>query len=607
MKTITKYILGLLSVAMLSQSCKKTMIELNTNPEALNDAAPEFLFTGATVDLNMGSRAQAMKKYGTTMTWMQYVVPEGVTSDALAKYYWKSTTNPSQGPVPNFSYYGDYYSGVGRDMHRIIEKIDNMSGEEKGKYKGLKAICQVVDVYHAWRIADIFGALPYSQAFQPEKYATPAYDFNWDLYKTFETTLKEAATALNGAGTGQVTLGNQDMFYGGDYNKWLGFTNALRIKIAQRFEKRDPAQLTAVLADVAGTFAGKIMANNDGSFAINHTRDWNNNIDDINNILFAYNASFSFVEHLKATSDPRIKFMVRENDMGTNSPQYVRVQNLGTPAAQADLLLPENTVRYWGKHASPASAGNAGYGATGGDRYKTFALTGANGNQTLGFESAIQSRLFIKNGGFGGFNALSSRNLMHDDESYVDGAAIKMKTYFMSYPDVCFMMAEIAAKGGNSLGKTAEQWYRAGVAASFDLYKAMAVATSVPNASAVSSGTFSTTIPYLGLPSIYTQQWVNNLLTPEEAWGTWKRTGYPQFTDVRAGNNGLIGTSSIAYLENLWDGSENLQISRRDALRMSSSLNEQNFLQAVETQKTKDASYGVSSTDTKGRIWWDKP
>lgn len=195
---------------------------------------------------------------------------------------------------------------------------------------------------------------------------------------------------------------------------------------------------------------------------------------------------------------------------------------------------------------------------------------------------------------------------MHDDEAYVDPSSIKMKTYFISYPDICFMMAEIAAKGGNSFGKSAEEWYRTGIAASFDLYKAMAVATGVPNASTVSAGSFATTVPYLGLPSIYSQQWVNNLLTPDEAWATWKRTGYPQFTNVRPGDNGQIGMGSIAFLENLWDGNENLQIVRRDALKMSSSLNQQNFVSAVETQKAKDPSYGVSATDTKGRIWWDK-
>ena len=578
------------------------MTDLNTNPYLLNDANPEFLFTGATADLNMTRRDLTSNKYGNTMTYMQYIVSNSTDPQAIAGRYWVPGRNT--GPNPGMPYYDSYFNQIGRDMHRIIAKIDALPDAQKAQYQGLKAICQILDVYHAWRVADIFGALPYSQAFQQDAYPLPEYDYNWDLYKVFENTLKEASTTLKTA-TNQFPLGKQDMFFAGDYAKWLGVSNAIRIKIAQRFEERDPAQLTAVLTDIAGNFSNAIISSNDGSFGINHTRDWNNNVDDINVILFSYSASYPFVEYLKTNNDPRLGFMLRENDFGTNSPQYIKVQQEGDAAAKAALLLPENQIRYWGKHPSPNSAGNTGYGSTGGDKFKTFSLT--SGTQSLTFLSSIQTRLFIKNGGFGGFHALSNRDLMHTNESYVDGSTIDMKTFFITYPDVCFMMAEIAAKGGNGLGKTAEQWYRTGIQASFDLYKSIAVMTNVPNASNITIGDFANNIPYLGLPSIYTQQWVNNLLTPDEAWSTWKRTGYPQFTDVRAGNNGSIGTSSIAYLENLWDGSQNLLIARRSALNATSDLNRANYQKAVETMIAKDASYGINAQDTKGRIWWDMP
>lgn len=599
MENIRNYIFGFLIISSLF-SCKKKMEELNTNPYLLNDANPEYLFTGATVDLNMTSRGLTSNKYGNTMRYMQYIVSNSTDPQGLAGSYW--VPGKATGPNPGFPYYNSYYTAIGRDMNRLIAKIDAMPEADKAQYQSLKAICQILNVYHAWRIADIYGAMPYSKAFQDKTVPLPEYDYNWDLYKTFEATLKGASTTLKTA-TNQFPLGNQDLFFGGDYAKWLGVSNAIRIKIAQRFEKRDAAQLASVLTDIATNFGNGIMSSNDGSFAINHTRDWNNNVDDINVILFEYSASYPFVEYLKKNNDPRIGFMLRENDMGTNSTQYNTVQTNGTAASKAALLQPENQVRYWGKHPSPNSGGNAGYGSTGGDKFKTFPLN--SGTQSLTFLSSIQSRLFIKNGGFGGFNGLSDRALMHSDETYVDGASIKMKTFFLTYPDVCFMMAEIAAKGGNGLGKTAEQWYRAGIQASFDLYKSMAVATNVPNAANITIGKFAQNLPYQGLPSIYSQQWVNNLLTPDEAWATWKRTGYPQFTDVRAGNNGNIGTSSIAYLENLWDGGQNLLLPRRNTLDRTSDLNATNYQNAIDAMIKKDASYGANSQDTKGRIWWD--
>lgn len=609
MKKINRIIFGLVILATLNQSCKKTLVETNTNPYLVSNAGPEFLFAGATQDFNLTSRDRTSKKYGTSMTWMQYVVPDGSDAAGLAGRYWD--ISKTTGPVPGFPYYNDYYNGNGRDMHRIIALIDAMPEEQKATYQGVKAMCSIIDTYQAWKVADIYGAMPYDQAFQPEKYPLPDYNFDYDLYKTFDQQLKDAATLLKGTTAKQVDVSAQDQFYGGDYSKWLAFANTLRIKIAQRYEVRDAANLASVLNDIATNFNNNIISSVEGSFGYNQTQGWNNNVDDINVLLFSYDAAFPFVEFLKSTNDPRIRFMVRQNDMGDNFKGYVTVKENGDAAAKAALLLPQNQERYWGKHASPASAGDPGYGFTGGDRFETFNLTTAGSStQSLGILSAIQTRLFLKNGGFNGFDSRSdSRLWAHDGETVVDGNSIKMRTPYLTYAETCFMMAEIAEKGGNGLGKSASDWFYAGVQASFDQYKKLAIATNVPKADTVTIGNFATTLPYLGLPSIYSQAWVNFLLEPDEAWAMWKRTGYPQFTDVRPGDNGKIGDgSSIAYLENLWNGSKDLSIVRRDALSLSSGSqpNNDNYQKAIQGMIAKDPAYGTKTTDTYGRIWWDK-
>ena len=603
MKKVNKYILGFLILGTLSQSCKKQLVDINTNPNSLPDAAPEFLFAGATVDFNLNSRDQTSQKYGTTMTYMQYVVPNATEPAGIAGRYW--VPGALTGPNPGFPFYNDYYNGNGRDMHRIIDKID--AEYSKGKYQALKGICMVIDTYQAWKVVDNFGAMPYEEAFQPEKFPLPKYDFDFTLYKVFDDQLKEAATLLSNT-AGQADITAQDLFFGGDYTKWLSFTNTLRIKIAQRYEKRDPAQLTAVLNDISTNFNKNVISSVDGSFGYKQTQTWNNNVDDINVLLFSYSAGYSFVEFLKSTKDPRIKFMVRENDFGENYSGYRNVEVNGNAASKLALQKPEYNVRYWGKHSSPASVGDAGYGLSGGDKNVIFSLQGSS-TQSLNILSSIQTRLFLKNGGFGGFDAQSSRNLMHDNETYVDGNSIKMWTPYLTYAETCFMMAEIAEKGMNAFGKSASDWFYEGVQASFDQYKKVAIATNVPEAATVTIGTFKTNLPYKGLPSIYSQAWVDFLMEPTESWAMWKRTGYPQYTNVRAGSNGNIGDgSSIAYLENLWDGSKNLITPRRSALQLStgSNPNSANYAQAVQTMIAKDPAYGTKAEDTKGRIWWDK-
>jgi len=199
---------------------------------------------------------------------------------------------------------------------------------------------------------------------------------------------------------------------------------------------------------------------------------------------------------------------------------------------------------------------------------------------------------------------------MHKDEPFRDGNSIKMKSIYLSYAEACFMMAEIAETGGDGLGKSAAQWYRDGVQASFDQYKALAISVSVPNAEDIALPTdFVADLPYNGLPTIYSQAWVNFLMQPDEAWAMWKRTGYPQFENVRVGVPNRIGDGSgIAYLEALYDGSKDLIIPRRSALQLStgSNANSANYFQAINDMIAKDAAYGKDALDTKGRIWWDK-
>lgn len=607
-----KYLQKIVAVLLLAVvgtlgSCKKDMISLNTNPASLPDVKPEYLFSGATADLDFNTRTQMINRYQ-FMQYMQYIVPDGDNAN-LTSAYW--APGASSGPAPSVTYYDDYFNGIGLNMRRIIQKIDAMDAATRASYADLRAICQVLDVYHAWRVVDIYGAMPYAQAFNDVKYPLPQYQGDYDLYKAFDDTLKAAATVLAGSQSGQVALGNQDFFYGGDIPSWEAFANTLRIKIAQRYEKRDPSQLASVLSDIATNFGGTIISSNAQSFGVNNTQGWNNNVDDINNLLLNYDASYAFVEYLKSTKDPRLGLLVRQNDFGTNDAIYNNIQANGTPAAIKTLdSAAINTSRYWGKHAFPASENDPAYGWTGMGRFQLFSLTTTSTPASLGFLSAIQTRYLLKNGGFGGFDARSAQSLMHTDEPFVNGSTLKYRSLFLTYAETCFMMAEIAQKGGNGLGKTAAEWYNMGVQASFDQYKTAAIATGVPGADTASLGDYLTRYPYTGsLAQIYSQEWVTLMVEPEEAWDMWKRTGYPQLTDDIAGNPTKIGDGSgIAYMESLYTGASDLLIPRRTNFTINNAgsvLNETNFNAALQNMMSKNPDFGPSGTYGLGRIWWD--
>ncbi|CAL1516716.1 SusD/RagB family nutrient-binding outer membrane lipoprotein [Chitinophaga sp. MM2321] len=604
MKKINKIALGLLMVAACAQSCKKDMQEINTNPEQLNDTRPEFLFTSATLNYTLPGRSQLTNKYSTTLRYMQYIVGDNTDKNTMEAPYCDPTKTTFPDPGSGGATYNDFYNSTGRDYQRIIDKIDGLGSESlKTAYSDLRAICNIMLAYDAWKIADVYGAMPYSQAFKVQQYPVPGYDFNWDMYQEFDKQLKAAVNVLKAKTTGQINISKQDFFYAGNTDKWMRFANTLRIKIAQRYEKRNAANLQAVLNDVASNYGGQVISSNEESFGYSNVKDWNNNVDDIDAIQNVYVAALPFVEFLKSTNDPRLPLMVRQNDWGTNYKPYVDVKTKGTPASLVALNDPAvNTSRYWGKHVFSASAGSA-YGWQGQSKAHQFTITEGTGTatKTLSFISLIQSRLFVKNGGF-----KSDNTSLHDDETVVDGSTIKMRTSLLNYAETCFMLAEITAKGGNSLGKSAAQWYNDGVTASFEDYKQKGISQNTPGAAATDLGDFLTRYPYKDLTSIYSQAWVNFLTEPEEAWAMWKRTGYPQFESYNpAGGNKIGDGSGIAYLEALYTGSQNLLIPRRAVLQVTSTEINANLDQAVQTMQTKDPDFGTNRLDTKGRIWWD--
>lgn len=600
MKKMIHIAIGMMAIT----GCQKDFQEANTNPGQLYDTKPEFLFTSATLNYTAPNREQLTTKYASTMRYMQYIVGDDAGKDVMEAPYADNTRTTF--PSPQGFYYRDYFSLYGRGYHVIIDKIAAIPDPElKKAYASLGAICRILDTYDAWKIADMYGALPYTQAFKAVAFPLPEYDYDFELYERFDTQLKEAVNVLRtSVPASQIALGKQDFFYNGDIDKWMRFANTLRIRIAQRYEKRDPQQLVTVLADIADNHAGRIISTQAESFGYDNLRDWNNNIDEIDALQTSYVAAFPFVEFLKSTNDPRLRLLVRPNDWGTNAPAYNDIKANGTAAAKATLdSVPLNRSRYVGKHVFSASSA-AAYGWEGQPKAHQFTVNRGQGTatQTLNYVSLINTRLYVKNGGF-----REGSTGLHTDERIANGATIKMRTSLMNYAGVCFMMAEIAAKGGNGLGRSAAQWYADGVTASFDFYKEKGIAQGLPGAASVSFGDYLTRYPYNGLPSIYSQAWVNALVEPEEAWAMWKRTGYPQFDDYRAGRANKIGDGSgIAYLENLYTGTQNLVIPRRYILQITSTEMSANLDKAIMEMRAKDPAYG-ERLDSRGRVWWDVP
>lgn len=613
MKRVYKIFFSLLMIFGLS-NCKDQMIELNTNPELLTSTNPIYVFTSATQNWNNASRGHLMNKYGGVMSMMQYLVAntggaEGVYASPV------KTVNPN----PYLPYYFDYFTNYGNKL-KYLNDVVIATRIDKDRYQTLSAITSILQTYEAWLIFDTMGAAPYKEGLRGlEGINTPKYDMFEDLYKEFDATIKKNVAVLASAPANQVALGNNDFFYRGDIAKWAKFGNTLRIKMAQRFEKVDNAHYLSVLTDALSA-AGGIISNNAESCIYFHNIEFNNDTWDTAILTYQFCAANSFVSFLYDNKDPRLKLLIRPNGFGlgnNNSANDVVGTQLTThvPGFATDPLYVKYAKRYVGMPASPDMKETADA-----KEYINFNIT-QGVPTTLTFSvrgvSQIQSRFYVKNGG----NATTANGERNIDYPIVtNNDLIKLFTPQITYPEVCFMMAEIAEKAGASTGgKDAKTWYEDGIRASMTLYQEWAVRTKVPAAYEPTAADYSpiTTakidaylaqpqIAYTGakehkLQLIVSQAWVNFFMRPEEAWATWKRTGYPVFKNSYATPNPTDGT---AFLEMPIAGGTNLIIPRRSVLPTPNIANIENYNAAV-AKLTAKPEY-LQPNLTQGRIFWDK-
>ena len=102
-------------------------------------------------------------------------------------------------------------------------------------------------------LTDVFGDVPYSEAFKIESILKPKYDLQKDIYTDLFLKLSDASTAL---GTASNELGGADPIYAGDPASWRKFANSLRLRHALRLINVDSltadTQLRAALAAAGG-------------------------------------------------------------------------------------------------------------------------------------------------------------------------------------------------------------------------------------------------------------------------------------------------------------------------------------------------------------------
>ena len=569
MKTKYKAWVGLAGLLCITiASCKKQeFVDLNTNPALLDKITPEQQFMNASIRLNQDRSEWYYDNLRGIMPWMQMATALNGNGTSFVS---------ESGNLKN-SRFGMFYPGIGGALADVEYIISQMPVDQQAARAHELAITNIVKAYYAFYVSDINGSIPYTEAFQG-KYGgtfTPKYNKQEELFDVLDGVLKTSVEKLTTTqAVPQTSFGSQDLFFNGDPIKWAKTANAIRLRMAMRLMKRNPAKMATIAKEVLSN--ANLMTDNTNSWTFETAGvfaaggDWS-----AQNIR----APKGVVDFMYDNSDPRIRVFYQ--------PNYFTQANFDAAKAQGKIPATAvyDTRRYYGVPASPDASAAPTFAKFFNSVEIEILVDGVKGKVSLDTLSNLQRRLFAAG-----------------EESGTGVNFFPMVTY----ADFCFMRAELAAR--NVTTESAKTWYDNGVIASIKMYDDMANRAKITDRQKVNSYvpvTDAEISAYLAKPSvaynpakgvdmIASQAYLHFFKQPSEAWALYKRTGLPNSTTV-------LPLEKIMAL-----GTEQV-IPRRAALPIpgTGDLNGKNALAAYDDMK-EDPDFGEGPSDIFGRVWWDK-
>lgn len=511
MSKLNKIFKLFLVVCLLSAtSCDNELTEINQNPNGVDPSQgnPSFLLTQVMVNtaLDVGNKGYS----GELSAFVQYTQKDSWGNN---NYDWDGSGWDT--------YYGNLRSA----------KLALQRSQELG-YTLHEAIAQILMAQNFITLADYYGDVPYSNAIQAdEDVILPTYDSQEAVYKgAIADFVAAAALISNNMGSLEAFGASQDIFFGGDAEKWMKYANSLALRYYMRLSEKDPSYAQA---GVIATLAKPLISSVDEECALAYTGTDANSSQPSNSSTGGASAfnrvkpCTTFTDRLRELNDPRanvwfapvaipIKVVAAadvpggEDDVVVDGVRYINEETLA-----------DNGLKIYDKNTWKA------------DRLAGLSLVDTSSTY-VGLPVSYQGSEpytynLNPNPVQGGGNVHVS--LMNDQ--FKDASGDYLKARVLSYAEVCFLKAEAALKGW---GSDAEGNYNKGVQASMDTWGiGDEYADYIDNAEVAYNGT---------LAQIMEQKWIANFATASEAYLDWRRTGLP---DLQTGPFALSSVIPVRF------------------------------------------------------------
>lgn len=208
------------TIALLGASlagCKKSWLDVNTNPNQLPSSTPDYVFTNALTRMSSGSGNLGVNELGAYWSGQWTQSNSYILAGTYFSYLYTNT---------DFNYWDGWYD--------VLKDFDYAEqGATAANQKFLMGPAKVMKAYLFQEIVDCYGNAPYSDALKGVESLAPKFDDQKAIYDNLIKDLDAAIAAIKanpftGAGSGS------DVMFKGNGTRWIQFANTLKMRILMR-------------------------------------------------------------------------------------------------------------------------------------------------------------------------------------------------------------------------------------------------------------------------------------------------------------------------------------------------------------------------------------